>query len=205
VVAGGGTVTGHITYQPTATSFSAEVASLRRLAFDAVFIPDDANRLELIAPALAVADLWPRSPRQFVNGSREATVSITGRREALLLSTAIGLSGKFVHNVERYIQGALFCPGFYPSEDMRSASFVTRFRETYGAQPSATDAYGYDAVAVLKGAVERGARTRAEVLKILTSQSFEGLTGDIRFGPDHSRIDSPIIYVVDGDNFRMWK
>jgi ABC-type branched-subunit amino acid transport system substrate-binding protein len=205
VVAGGGTVTGHITYQPTATSFSAEVASLRRLAFDAVFIPDDANRLELIAPALAVADLWPRSPRQFVNGSREATVSITGRREALLLSTAIGLSGKFVHNVERYIQGALFCPGFYPSEDMRSASFVTRFRETYGAQPSATDAYGYDAVAVLKGAVERGARTRADVLRILTSQSFEGLTGDIRFGPDHSRIDSPIIYVVDGDNFRMWK
>lgn len=205
VVAGGGTVTGHVTYQPTATSFSAEVATLRRLPFDAVFIPDDANRLELIAPALAVADLWPRSPRQFLSGSREAAVSITGRREALLLSTAIGLSGKFVRNVERYIQGALFCPGFYPSEDMRSASFVTRFRETYGAQPSATDAYGHDAVSVLKGAVERGARTRADVLRILTSQSFEGLTGDIRFGPDHSRIDSPIIYVVDGDNFRMWK
>jgi ABC-type branched-subunit amino acid transport system substrate-binding protein len=205
VVAGGGTVTGHVTYQPTATSFSAEVATLRRLPFDAVFIPDDASRLELIAPALAVADLWPRSPRQFVNGARESTVSITGRREALLLSTAIGLSGKFVHNVERYIQGALFCPGFYPSEDMRSASFVTRFHETYGAQPSATDAYGYDAVSVLKGAVERGARTRADVLRILTSQSFEGLTGDIRFGPDHSRIDSPLIYVVDGDNFRMLK
>jgi ABC-type branched-subunit amino acid transport system substrate-binding protein len=205
VQAGGGTVTGHITYQPTATSFSAEVASLRKLAFDAVFIPDDANRLELITPALAVADVWPRSPRQFSNAARESATTGTGRRDALLLSTAIGLSGKFVHNVERYIQGAMFCPGFYPSEDMRSASFVTRFRETYGAQPSATDAYGYDAVSVLKGAVERGAKTRADVLRILTSQSFEGLTGDIRFGADHSRSDSPIIYVVDGDNFRMWK
>lgn len=205
VQAGGGTISGHITYQPTATSFSAEVANLRRLPFDAVFIPDDANRVELIAPALAVADVWPRSPRQFTNTARESFVSGSGRREALLLSTAIGLSAKFVRSVERYIQGALFCPGFYPSEDMRSASFVTRFRETYGAQPSATDAYGYDAMSVLKGAVERGAKTRADVLRILTSQSFEGLTGDIRFGADHTRIDSPIIYVVDGDTFRMWK
>jgi len=205
VQAGGATVTGHVTYAPSATSFSTEVASLRKIPFDALFIPDDAGRLELIVPALAVADVWPRSPRQFANSAREAATSGAGRREALLLSTALGLSTKFLRNVERYVQGALFCPGFYPSEDMRSASFVTRFRETYGAQPSATDAYGYDAVAVLKGVVERGARTRADALRILTSQSFEGLTGDIRFGPDHSRIDSPLIYVVDGDNFRMWK
>ena len=103
------------------------------------------------------------------------------------------------------MQGGLFCPGFYPSDDMRSASFVTRFRETYATQPSATDAYGYDAVSVLRGAVERGARTRADVLHMLTTQSFEGLTGDVRFGPDHGRIDPPLIYVVDGDNIRMWQ
>lgn len=205
VQAGGGTITGHITYSASATSFSADVAALRKLPFDALFIPDDANRLELIAPALAVADVWPRSPRQFASAAREAPTSGAGRREALLLSTALGLSAKFVHSVERYVQGALFCPGFYPSEDMRSASFVTRFRETYGAQPSATDAYGYDAVSVLRGAVERGARSRADVLRVLSSQTFEGLTGNIRFGPDHSRIDSPLIYVVEGDSFRMWK
>jgi ABC-type branched-subunit amino acid transport system substrate-binding protein len=205
VQAGGGTVTGHITYAPTATSFSADVASLRKLPFDALFIPDDASRLELIAPALAVAEVWPRSPRQFSTAAREASASGSGRREALLLSTALGLSGKFLHNVERYVQGALLCPGFYPSEDMRSTSFVTRFRESYGAQPSATDAYAYDAVSVLRGAVERGARTRADVLRVLATQTFEGLTGDIRFGLDHSRIDSPLIYVVDGDSIRMWK
>jgi hypothetical protein len=204
VEAGGGTVTGHITYAPVTTSFSSNVAELRKLHFDALFVPDDASRLELIAPALAVADLWPRSPKQFATGARESAAG-AGRREALLLSTAIGLSAKFLHSVERYVQGALFCPGFYPSEDMRSASFVTRFHETYGAAPSATDAYGYDAVSVLRGAVERGARTRADVLRVLATQTFEGLTGDIRFGPDHGRIDSPLIYVVDGDSIRMWK
>jgi ABC-type branched-subunit amino acid transport system substrate-binding protein len=205
VEAGGGTVTGHVTYAPAATSFSTEVASLRKIPFDALFVPDDANKLELITPALAVADLWPRSPRQAFAAAHSPTLSVVGRREALLLSTALGVSGKFIHNVERYVQGALLCPGFYPSDDMRSANFVTRFRETYGAQPSATDAYGYDAVSVLRGAVERGARTRADMIRILSTQSFEGLTGDVRFGPDHNRVDSPIIYVVEGDSIRMLK
>jgi branched-chain amino acid transport system substrate-binding protein len=205
VVAGGGTVTGHVTYPPAATSFSTAVASLRKLPFDALFVPDDANRLELIAPALAVADIWPRSPSQVFTAARAASASGPGRREALLLSTALGLSGKFVHSVERYVQGALFCPGFYPSDDMRSASFVTRFRETYGTLPTATDAYGYDAVSALRGAVERGARTRADVLRILSTQTFEGLTGNIRFGPGHNRIDAPLTYVVDGDSIRIWQ
>jgi ABC-type branched-subunit amino acid transport system substrate-binding protein len=205
VEAGGGAVTGQITYAPTATSFSAEIVSLRKLAFDALFVPDDASRLELIAPALAVADIWPRSPRQTYSAAREASAAGPGRREALLLSTALGLSGKFIRSVERYVQGALFCPGFYPSEDMRSASFVTRFRETYGAEPSATDAYGYDAVSVLRGAVERGARTRADVVRILSTQTFEGLTGDVRFGPNHNRVDAPLVYVVDGDSIRIWQ
>ena len=205
VEAGGGTVTGQVAYAPTATSFSSDVAALRKLPFDALFIPDDANRLELIAPALAVADIWPRSPHKASTTARETSAAGSGRREALLLSTAISLSPKFLHNVERYVQGALFCPGFYPSEDMRNTSFVTRFRETYGAQPSATDAYGYDAVAVLRAAVERGARTRADVLRVLTTQTFEGLTGDIRFGPNHARIDSPLVYVVDADSIRLWK
>jgi len=202
---GGGTVTGHITYANGATSFSAAVASLRKVAFEALFVPDDASRLELVAPALAVADIWPRSPRTAFTAAHAAGSTGQGRREALLLSTALSVSPKFLHNAERYVQGALLCPGFYPADDARSGSFVTRFREVYGTSPSATDAYGYDAVFLLRGAVERGARSRAEVLRMLSTQTFEGLTGDIRFGPDHGRIDVPLVYVVDGDSIRVLK
>ena len=202
---GGGAVTGHITYAPNATSFSAEVTSLRKLAFEALFIPDDANRLELVAPALAVADIWPRSPRTIFTAAHSAASSGSGRREALLLSTALSVAPKFLRNTERYVQGALLCPGFYPADDARSGSFVARFREVYGTSPSATDAYGYDAVFVLRGAVERGARSRADVLRMLSTQTFEVLTGDIHFGPDHSRIDPPLVYVVDGDTIRVLK
>jgi hypothetical protein len=181
------------------------VTSLRKLAFEALFIPDDASRLELVAPALAVADIWPRSPRTVFAAAHSAASAGAGRREALLLSTALSVSPKFLHNTERYVQGALLCPGFYPADDARSGAFVTRFREAYGSLPSASDAYGYDALFVLRTAVERGARSRADVLRILASQTFEGLTGDIRFGADHGRIDPPLVYVVEGDSIRVLK
>jgi branched-chain amino acid transport system substrate-binding protein len=202
---GGGSIAGHVTYAPNATSFASEVAMLRRLAFEGLFVPDDASRLELIAPALAVADIWPRSPRLAFFSSRVTASSGPGRRESLLLSTALGVSTKFLRGVERYVQGAMLCPGFYPSDDPRSASFVSRFTTLYGTPPTATDAYGYDALFLLRGAVERGARTRADVVRLLASQTFEGLTGDIRFGPDHARIDPPLVYVVDGSTIRAMK
>jgi ABC-type branched-subunit amino acid transport system substrate-binding protein len=99
----------------------------------------------------------------------------------------------------------MLCPGFYPTDDTRSASFVSRFRGLYGSAPTASDAYGYDALFLLRGAVERGAKTRADVVRILASQTFEGLTGDIRFGPDQRRIDPPLIYVVEGDGVHALK
>ena len=205
VESGGGTVTGQITYAAAATSFSADVANLRKLTFEALFIPDEANRLELVAPALATVNIWPHSPRAIIASAHEAASSGTGRRETLLLSTALSLSPRLLHNAERYVQGALLCPGFYPADDDRSGSFVARFRETYGASPSAADAYGYDGIFLLRGAVERGARTRADVVRVLAAETFEGITGDIRFGPDHGRIDPPLVYVVDGDTIRSLK
>jgi ABC-type branched-subunit amino acid transport system substrate-binding protein len=99
----------------------------------------------------------------------------------------------------------MLCPGFYPTEDPRSASFVSRFTSLYGLAPTATDAYGYDGLFLLRGAVERGAKTRADVVRVLSSQTFEGVTGDIRFGPDKSRIDSPLVYVVEGATIRAMK
>jgi ABC-type branched-subunit amino acid transport system substrate-binding protein len=198
---GGGTVVGHITYAASATSFTANVANLRKLSFEVLFVPDDASHLELVAPALAAADIWPRSPRSATSSARASS----GRREAILESTALSVSPKLLHNAERYLQGALLCPGFYPADDARSGAFVNRFRDAYGSLPSASDAYGYDALFVLRSAVERGARSRADVLRILASQTFEGLTGDIRFGADHGRIDPPLVYVVEGDSIRLLK
>jgi ABC-type branched-subunit amino acid transport system substrate-binding protein len=198
VTAGGGRVVVQASYPPGASSFSNAVAPLRRATFDAIFVPDDAERLELVAPALAVIDVWSRPAGRRASGS-----SAVPRHEVLLLSTAVGLSKRLVHNAGRYVQGALLAPGFCAaSDDPRSSRFVARFRQLYAQDPRATDAYAFDGMRLLRAAVERGARSRADVLKLLASESGDGVTGAVKFGPDHARVDRPPVYTVEGDEIR---
>jgi hypothetical protein len=43
------------------------------------------------------------------------------------------------------------------------------------------------------------------VLKALASNAFDGLTGAMRFGPDHGRVDPPRVYVVEGGEIKVAK
>jgi ABC-type branched-subunit amino acid transport system substrate-binding protein len=205
VTGAGARVTAEATYVAGATSFSGAVAALKKgPAPQAVFVADGADRLELIAPALAVADLWP-APGPAPWSRRPAAESGKPRpRNVLLLSTANDLSPRLLQNAGRYVQGALLSPGFYAdAQDGRARAFVDAYRTAYGQDPHATEAYAYDGVNALRAVTQGGARTRADVLKTLSSASFEGLTGAMRFGPDHGRIDPPRVYVVDGDQIKL--
>lgn len=208
----GGTIVAESTYVAGATSFSNAIAALKKSPPDAVFVPDSAERLELIAPALAVADLWPqpfvkgRSPRAPTNAGAPGG---GGRppRAILLLSTANELSSRLVQNAGRYTQGALLCPGFYASSgSARGRDFVSAYRAAYGQDPHATEAYAHDAVAALRVATAGGAKTRGDVIKALASAGkapvVRGLTGDLTFGPDHARVDLPLVYTVEGEDIR---
>ena len=215
VVAGGGSVVAEATYVTGATSFAGPIGSLKKSAFDAVFVPDTADRLALIAPALAVADLWPQpwSPE----AAKRAAESSKGRgKEAkakakpiLLLSTANDLSHKLLANAGRYVQGALLCPGFYADDsDPRARAFAEGYRAAYGRDPHATEAYAYDAVVAFQTAIRQGARTRGDLVKALGTANMpvlHGLTGNVTFGPDHGRVDSPLVYAVDGDDIHLAK
>ncbi len=204
VAAGGGRVTGRATYPAGSNAFTAAVGQLRRASFEAVFVADDANRLELVAPALAAGDIWPQPWSGPTTGPRPARPpGAPARKEVLLLSTAVGLSAQLIRNAGRYVQGALLAPGFFSdAEDPRSGRFVAHYRALYGQDPGAADAYGYDAFRMLTAAIDRGARSRAELLQALAAGGFEGVTGTFRFGPDHTRVDAPPIYMVEGDAIR---
>jgi len=206
VVAGGGTIAVDSSYVAGATSFSGAIAPLKRASIEAIFVPDSADRLALIAPALAVADLWPQPWTK----SRPAGKVKDQPRPVLLLSTANELSHKLLDTAGRYVQGALLCPGFFADDaDPRARGFVEAYRTAYGLEPHATEAYTYDAVATLRAVTGRGARTRGDVVKALGAAGspalLQGLTGNIAFGPDHGRVDSPLVYVVAGDEIRAAK
>ena len=200
VTAAGGRITGDASYAPGATSFGTVVTTIKKTPPQVVFVADGADRLELIAPALAAADLWPApwgAPRP------AAAPGQPRPRNVLLLSTAGELSPRLLQNAGRYVQGALLSPGFYAAEsDTRARAFVDAYRAAYGSDPHATEAYAFDGANAFRAVTASGAHTRGDVLGALGSRTFDGLTGSMRFGPDHGRIDPPRIYVVTGDDIK---
>ena len=216
VTEAGGAVVVESTYVAGATSFAPSIAPLKKATFDAIFVPDSADRLSLLAPALAVADFWPQAWSKSVSdkvgrgpSARKGKDKDKGeRRPVLLLSTANDLSQKLLEQAGRYVQGAFLCPGFFAANDEPSArGFVDAYRVAYGREPHAVEAYAYDAVAALRLLAQQGVHTRADVIRALGAKDGKsilvGLTGNLAFGPDHGRIDSPNVYVVDGSDIRI--
>jgi ABC-type branched-subunit amino acid transport system substrate-binding protein len=182
---GGGTIVTTVTYPGDAKSFTKEASSLKA-GWDAVFVADEAKRLGLIAPALAVAGNVAKAmpwPKKLKNG-----------RPILLLSTAEGLDATYLADAGRHSDGALFAPGFFPDvADAMQKPFIDRFVAAYGRQPEATEAYAYDAAQIAAAA---GANGRAGLVTALTKGQLQGVTGAIQFNADHRRSDPGVIYTV---------
>jgi len=195
----GGTVVSEQTYAARTTTFSAGIRELKRSSFEAVFVPEDARRLELIAPAFAVEDLWI-SPAEALTEAPQSTAEDEAPRVPIvLLSTARGLSDRLLKRVGRYVQGALLAPGFYADPASAAGmSFVSEFEQAFKRRPGATEAYGFDGVQLLRTCVDRGARTSEEVIQMLEHDAFEGATGHFRFSADHTRADEALVYEVRG-------
>jgi ABC-type branched-subunit amino acid transport system substrate-binding protein len=205
VTASGGRVAADVGYVAGSTSFAKPIRDLQRAKFDGLFVPEDADRLELVAPALAAADLWARPIAEVTARGGRTPEGNPKARPIVLLSTARGLTAGLVERAGRYVQGALLAPGFFPdasAPDATSGRFVGSYKSLFGAPPGAAEAYAYDGVRVLQACVERGATTREAVLRLLTNDDFAGATGSLRFAADHGRADPPIVYEVAGDEIR---
>lgn len=192
----GGRIISRVTYAPDATSFTAPIKQLTG-SFDAVFVPEQASRLELIAPALAAADLVALPVR--------ARAPRTGRK-ILLLSTAEFVDPGYVKNAGRYSEGAVLAPGFYADRaDPAIGDFVSRYEQAFGAVPTPLDAYAYDAARLISEAVAAGARSRADLGETLTAAKVKGLTGTITFDGEHRRRDDGLLFEVvrDGDGLAI--
>jgi branched-chain amino acid transport system substrate-binding protein len=183
----GGRITSRVTYAPDATSFTAPIKQLTG-SFEAVFVPEQASRLELIAPALAAADLVALPVR--------ARAPRTGKK-ILLLSTAEFVDPGYLKNAGRYSDGAVLAPGFYADRDDPSiGDFVSRYEQAFGTVPTPLDAYAYDAARLVSEAVAAGARTRADLGETMAAAKVKGLTGTITFDGEHRRRDDGLLFEV---------
>lgn len=184
---GGGTIATSVVYKPDTKSFGATVKKLAG-SWDALFIPEDAATLALIAPALDASSTKPRPL---------GTKKVHDGRGILLLSTAENLSGAFVIDAARHAQGALLAPGYYPDDqDPMSKAFVDRFIAAFGRAPGFIEAYAFDAAQLAAAA---GGGGRAALASSLPRAQLVGLTGAIRFDAEHRRADPGVVYTVVDD------
>ncbi len=186
VVQGGGKVVRTITFDPTAKSFADKTSKLKD-DWEAVFVAADAQKLGLIAPALAVAGHIPRPlplpKKKLING-----------RAVLLLALAEGLDARYLTQAGRHTTGAFLAPGFYPDPaDPTQKPFIDRFVAAYGHPPGPTEAYAYDAAQLAAAA---GGGGRAGLAATLAKAQLTGVTGAIRFDADHRRADPGVVYTV---------
>ena len=155
--------------------------------FEALFVPDYVDKVVMIAPALAFEDivLYTESTWHI-----ERIKKSLGRKK-LDMVYLMGGNGwnnpKVIQWAERYVQGAIFCDGFFP-QSARPATklFLGKFKANFDREPSMVEAEAYDTARILVGIIEkkRPQNRRAFRDNLLQVKNFEGATGDTTFGAD---------------------
>ncbi len=90
--------------------------------------------------------------------------------------------------------GSVLTDYWYPDLDTpANRTFVDDFRKTYGRDPSNYAAAAYDAVSLIKSAVEAvGGKLddKAGLRKALEAAQFDSVRGQVVFGPNHMPLDN---------------
>ncbi len=141
-----------------------ERAELNKVHFQALFIPDYAERAGLVAPQLVYYGL---------EGIQ--LLGINGWNSPDLLR----LGGKFV-------EGAIFVDGFFLYSLRPVVSkFVNLYMEKYGEEPGILEAQGFDAAGILLTVFNDPAVKSRETLRqaLAGIRNYQGVTGTTSFNP----------------------
>lgn len=132
--------------------------------FDALFIPDYAERIALIAPQLAYY----------------------GIEDVPLLGINGWNSPELIRAGGKYVEDAVFVDGFYRYSTYPFVQeFVNRYFEQYGEEPTIMEAQGFDAANILIGLINKSDVVTREGLRRELSrlENYPGVTGATSFDP----------------------
>ena len=197
----GGRVISAIPYNKTQTDFTEQIRKLtgnrieasekvyatneearNRLPvdFEALFIPDSAFRVKMIAAQLAFYDI----------------------KGLPLLGTSLWHSSDLLNKDTGYIEGAVFTDSFFVKGFLPETNdFVDVYYASYGREPGNIEALSYDTMELILSVLEDGQiKTRADFVKALPAvKGFRGATGDISFdGTRVARKNAFILRIQNG-------
>jgi len=158
--------------------------------FDAIFIPDFASNVRLIAPALAVEDVVTQTCEP---AEVEKIKKTTGRPDLVpvQLLGANGWNDPSLFDMSpggpgRHVRCAVLVDGFFASSARpETKRFVEAWGKKYpGQTPTILEASAHDAARMARQLVEARPTTRAALRDGLAQlKGFRGATGDISMGP----------------------
>ena len=173
-----------------------ELARLRNTAapiidFDALFIPDFASSVRLMAPAIASEDI-------ITNGCDQKDMEIikkTTKRDDVHPVQLLGWMGwdsaELVDErmgAARYVQCSVFVDAFFPkSERAATKKFVDSFDASFHRQPQLLEAHAHDTAGLLKNLiVAERPQTREALRDALAAMAkpYDGAAGETVFGKD---------------------
>lgn len=177
--------------------------------FDAIFIPDFAKNVRLIAPSLAVEDVVTQTcePDE-VQKIRKTTgrpdlkpvqlLGANGWNDPSLFDMAPGGPG-------RHVRCAIFVDGFFAgSSRPETKRFVEAYGKKYpGQTPTILEASAHDAARMVRQLMETRVQTR-EALRdgLARLRGFKGATGDIAMGPSRTPEKDLFFLTVDQNGLR---
>ena len=158
--------------------------------FDALFIPDSARIVRLIAPAIAAEDVVTSGCDQRELEVVRKTTRNEKNRAVQLLGTNLWDNPDLVDErvgAAKYVQCAIFVDSFFAQSQRRATrKFVDDYDAAYHRAPGFLEAHAYDGAAILRKIIEeRRPQTREDMRNALAGmKSFDGATGDTVFGRD---------------------
>ncbi|HYG68613.1 MAG TPA: penicillin-binding protein activator [Anaeromyxobacteraceae bacterium] len=178
--------------------------------FDAVFIPDFANKVKLIAPALAVEDVVTATcdPEEV-----EKIAKLTGRHDLrpvqllggngwggdpTLFDTSPGAPG-------RHVKCGIFVDGFFARSSREATRrFVEAYASKHGQEPTILEASAYDAAKMTRHVIEANRATTRIALRdgLAGIRAFKGATGDITMGEDRTPQKPLFFLTIDDEGVR---
>jgi branched-chain amino acid transport system substrate-binding protein len=156
------------------------------IEFDAIFIPDNFQRVAMIAPQLVYHEVL----------------------DVLLMGTSLWQSPELIETAGDYVQGAIFPSGFFESSGESCVrDFAEEYFAAFDAMPGILAATGYDTIGLLKHMMAvNGVRTRGGLKDaLLECRDFPGLTGNVVFDPEGEVEKEPFLLTISGRRMVVYR
>ena len=144
--------------------------------FDALFVPESADKMVLIAPQLA----------------------FHGVKDTMLLGPEGWYDTELGRVASDHIEGAVFASHFYPESPVDYVrSFAVRYADAFEGTPDTFSAVAYDAARLVLVQLAQGAMSRAEVRDgVLGMDAFPGVSGVLAMRADGNAHKRPFLLGV---------